>query len=195
LKTPRDSRDEQAETLTELSRSPGFGHPLWLVALGLAACGVVACPAANEHYESGDLTLVNRTTTSQLVALYNPTSVLDCAAVEAGDLASLASATFMMASCLTIDPNQKAPFGSTLFLVNDLPLAPGPGPECEAAVVRAAGLADMVLAWPTVAPKSANQTDLYLEAAGDRLFIAGTDLVAATPATFALPPSGCGGLP
>jgi hypothetical protein len=198
LKTPRDSRDEQAETLTGLSRSPGIGHPLWLAAVALAASAVVACPAANEHYESVDLTLVNRTQTRQPIALYKPTSALDCAAVETGDLGTLATATFMMASCLAIDPGGSTPFGSTLYLVKTLPpAAPGPGPDCEAVVVRAAGLADMVLAWPTVAPETDGgaQSDLYLEGAGDRLFIAATELISATPATFTLPTSGCGGLP
>ena len=64
-------------------------------------------------------------------------------------------------------------------------------------MIRAAGLADMVLTWPVIAPEIADSSaaQLYLEEAGSGLYVAGTDFVDAAPAAFTLPASGCPGTP
>jgi hypothetical protein len=169
----------------------------------LMIAGAFACMAtsvAPDPYQTFDLSLINRTSRAQALAVYpaDP-AALDCAAIEAGNLASLTAAMFASPTCTELAPGNSARFGM-IIVVGDggapPPDADG-GADCNAAVVRAAGLADVVLTWPVVAPEiaDASAAQLYLEEAGSRLYVAGTDYVAAVPAPFTLPASGCPGAP
>ncbi len=166
----------------------------------LVIAGAIACLAtsAPPPIVTIDLSLVNRTHATQPVAIYRAAPLHDCAAIEAGDLSTLAAATFTPESCVALEPGKSVPLGSTVVVNDGAPPADaGGGADCQAVVVRAPGLADMALTWPEISAKTddLDAAQIYLEEAGSRLYVAGDDYVAAAPATFTLPPSGCAGLP
>jgi hypothetical protein len=167
----------------------------WLVIAGATACLATSPPLPS--YAAIDLTLINRTQGARPLALYVTDSPLDCAAIEAGDLGSLATATFTVERCAALAPGEELRLGSIIHVNKEgtAPLDAGTG--CSAAVIRAAGLSDMVLTWPAIAPETTDAlaAELYLEEAGSQLYVAGSDYVGAAPAAFTLPASGCPGAP
>jgi hypothetical protein len=160
--------------------------------------GALACLATSYDgpYVTHDLTLVNRTRATRGVAFYFTDSPLDCPAVDAGELASLATATFFVDRCISLEPGKTASFGSIVsFTAEASPSAPA-APGCKAVVIRAEGLTDTVLTWPQSALVSDElASQVFLEEAGGNLYVAGTDYVHAASAAFTLPASGCMGLP
>jgi hypothetical protein len=171
------------------------GTDRWLVIAGAVACLATSPPLPTSV--SLDLTLINRARGAHQLALYATDSPLDCAAIEAGDLGSLSTATFTRESCAELAPGEELHLGSIIHVNKDgaAPLDAGAG--CSAVVIRAAGLADMVLTWPAIAPETTDAlaAELYLEEAGSQLYVAGSDYVGAAPAAFTLPASGCPGAP
>ena len=169
-----------------------------LVIAGACACMATSLPP--DPYQTFDLSLVNRTSGIRAVALYKADpAALDCAAIEAGDLTSLTGATFSSPTCAELAPGKSARLGVTIAVSDGGTPPPdaGGGAGCDAAVIRAAGLADMVLTWPAIAREIADRdaAQIYLEEAGSGLYVAGTDFVDAAPAAFTLPASGCPGTP
>lgn len=166
----------------------------------LVIVGALACLATSAipPIVTIDLSLVNRTYATQPVAIYRAAPLQDCAAIEAGDLGTLAAATFTPESCVALEPGKSVPLGSTVVVNEGPPPADaGGGADCQAVVVRAPGLADMVLTWRAISAKTddLDAAQIYLEGAGSHLYVAGDDYVAAVPATFTLPALGCAGLP
>jgi hypothetical protein len=177
--------------------------------------GALAClatsPSGVGPPVTHDLNLVNRTRATQPVAVYVTDSPLDCPAIDAGNLASLATATFTVGRCIPLEPGKTAKFGTIVTVESDESLpdtgmspdagaSPDAGPlpaGCRAVVIRAAQLPDTVLSWPgvTVASRDRYASQIYIEEAGNNLYVAGTDYVDAAPAAFTLPASGCMGLP
>jgi hypothetical protein len=168
----------------------------------LVIAGALGCVATSvaEPYVTLDLTLVNRTSTARSLAIYRADpAALDCAAIAAGNLGALTAAAFALETCAAFQPGESIRLGSITYVSEGESPPPdaGGGADCHAVVIRAAGLADMVLTWPTIAPHPAYVADaaLYLEEAGSRLYVAGKNDVVAAPAAFALPASGCPGGP
>jgi hypothetical protein len=168
----------------------------------LVIVGALGCLATSveQPYYTYDLTLMNRTSGSRSLALYRADpAALDCAAIEAGNLGALTAAAFALETCAEIDPGKSVRLGSIVHVPegNAPPSDAGGGAHCDALLIRAAGLADTVLTWPALAPESADlkAAELYLEEAGSRLYVAGTDYVDAAPAAFTSPASGCLGGP
>lgn len=166
----------------------------------LVITGALACLAtsATAPFVTVDLSLVNRTHATRPVAIYRAAPLQDCAAIEAGDLSTLAAAAFAPESCTQLQPGKSVPLGSTVVVNEGTPPADaGGGADCQAVAVRAPGLADMVLTWPAISAKTEDldAAQIYLEEAGSRLYVSGDDYVVAAPATFTLPTSGCAGLP
>ena len=178
-------------------RVPAGVRERLLVIAGAAACLATSVPGP-QH--SSGLSLINRTSAPHPVALYRADPSLDCAAIEARNFSVLATTAFTLESCTDLDPGVGLPFGS-IVLLNEggspSDAGDGAGAHCDAVVIRAAGLTDTLLAWPAFALDTADlrSAQLYLEEAGSRLYIAGTEYVDAMPAAFTLPPSGCAGVP
>jgi hypothetical protein len=177
------------------ARAPARATERLLVISGALACLATSAPPP---IVTIDLSLVNRTHATQPLAIYRAAPLQDCAAIAAGDLSMLAAATFTPESCVALEPGKGVPIGATVVVNEGGPPADaGGGADCQAVVVRAPGLADMVLTWRAISAKTddLDAAQIYLEEAGTRLYVAGDDYVAAAPATFTLPASGCAGLP
>jgi hypothetical protein len=157
--------------------------------------GALACLATSkvEPYSAVEIRLQNRTFAARTVAVYRAAPLTTCTTIDA-----LAAATFTIERCVELGPGNDVAIG-TIFQVNEGALPPdaGGGVDCHAVAIRTANLADTVLLWPTIASADLKNHDnvIYLEEVGARLFLAGTDAVDAAPAAFALPASGCAGLP
>ena len=170
---------------------------MWLLA-GALACLATCTP---KPFYSYDVSLLNRTHASPSLALYRAAPLQDCAAIAAGDLSVLAAATFAVEGCVAFEPGGRVALGSIVVGDSPPPDAGGGGPACQGVVLRAAGLMDTVLTWQAIDTSvsssyaSSGGATLYLEEAGDRLYVAGTTYVAAAHAAFMVPASGCAGLP
>ena len=142
---------------------------------------------------SADVELENRTGQSLLITLYynNYDASVDCAAVLAGEFSSLTPKQFDSGTlCSQFEDGAISSCGS-------IDLSPPPDasfhPMCKSLAIRAPGLPDTILIWPTqTAPSTKpDQGHLYLETSGNGLVINGTDYVQSIPPPFPLPAPTC----
>jgi hypothetical protein len=161
----------------------------------LVIAGALACLATSEVDTVVDLDLVNRTRTTIPMARFVTDGVPDCAAIAAGDH-ELAGVAFRFDGCLRLEPGMRTPLGR-IVVGQEQPPDPGTVPPCTVILLRAPGLVDTVLAWRATGVDSRDlaDADIYVEEAGNRRFIAGTDYIQAWTAAFPLPRWTCSDVP
>jgi hypothetical protein len=165
-------------------------RPGWHVVERVGALiGSAACIATSPHGEmlEGSLFLVNASPEPIAVAIRRPNLPLDCESIEASPELSLQAEQFVLDRCLRLAPawpvvlDRVSPEPAT-----DEPLPPIEPSGCDAVLLSAPGLGDVIIFWRNE-PKvqfdalaysidELHPNALYAEPFGDRLIIVETPL-------------------
>ena len=198
-----------------MSRFPAIW---WPVLLG--AVGALACPPLRPEGFHTSAFLANMTLGGLEVRLYRARGPLDCAAVAAAPMDALVSA-FDPELCTRLEPGAIMPLDRNWTALEARPdggvvpgpggAPPGPDPPCDAVIIRVADLPDTLLTWQQPGQVDVNNglkslaadrarealdpRGIYLERAGERIFAAGSPLIASLPVETALNDVACAILP
>lgn len=151
--------------------------------------GSAACLATSPHGETlrGSLFLVNASPKPIAVAISRPNLPLDCESIEASPEQSLLPEQFILDRCLSLAPASPAVLDRVSpDSATDEPLPPTEPSGCDAVLLSAPGLGDVMIFWRNE-PKvefdavaysidELHPNALYVEPFGDRLVIAETPL-------------------
>ena len=191
-------------------RSSGAARPSarsswWLERVtGLTA--VLACLATSSESRKmqTSIAVVNTTHDDLKLQVFRPREALDCSVTVADPRAALVASAFIFESCSTLPPLEPMPLdldwtGKDADGEQRTP-PPDSARVCDAVVLRAPGLDDLVLFWNDV-PKVAidryggipreQAHVVYLEQVGERLFAERPSVAQAWPASFSLPEAPC----
>jgi hypothetical protein len=188
--------------------SPRRGRGAVPVILGAAAC--LATSKAGPIGFHTSAFLMNMTVQTVEVRVLRARGPLDCAQVASDPTAALAS-TFEPDRCARLEPGRVAPLDRNWWALDAAPdggVSTAIDPPCDAVIIRVTDLPDTLLTWQqpgyvdvndsphdTSAGDALDPHGIYLERAGDRIYAAGSALIASRPATIVLPDVICADFP
>lgn len=183
-----------------------------LGALGSAAACVASLgPAAGYSDLTTTIAIRNLSSNDVVVQVFRPLAPLDCSVVAPDPEAVLRSTDFSVNKCLTLPPDRALPLDlhwsredhdETGVEGEEAPDA-GARRACEAVLLRAKGLDDVVLFWNDLEETSIEEYAMLadeprvavVDRVGERLFIAGPSLATVFTPDFELPETPCSGQP
>lgn len=175
-------------------------------AIGAAAACLATSDFGSSHLKTS-VAIVNLSLDDVVLQVFRPSAPLDCSAVAPDPETALGSTDFATNKCLTLTPHQTTPLDLWWSREDDYEeeTSPytGPSRPCEAVLLRASGLDDVVLFWNEVEQESileytvdAEESHLAsIDRVGARLFISGPSVATVFAPGFVVPETSCGRLP